>query len=592
MVVIETLTEAVENVAKAAAKIPGLEWLAERDLDDVPPEYGFADGKRAAELLGRRLYALMSNQAAMDQLIQLWNQWVADAGARAKRGYGPFKQLFVLLRDIRRWGAEDRIAATGILERWQEDVQVATQLSFEIEFWFRADTGRQQQAYAEVESLVTGLGGAMLDYAAIADIRYHAALVELPTQVIQQFIQDIQAGNYPPLLRSQGVMFLKPQAQSVFRPQPAQPVVFDWAQRPQAPLPPEGNPVLAVLDGYPTANHQALQGRIFVDDPDDFAQAYQPNQQHHGTAMASLVVHGDLNVAGPSLSRQVYVRPIFIPDALQNETLPRNRLLVDLVHRAIRRLFEAEGEQPAVAPSVRIVNLSLGNPEQPFDSEISPLARLLDWMSWKYSVLIVVSIGNRNAPIRLAAGWDALPDEELVSRVLQAIKADQYLRRPLSPAEAINCLSVGSVHADGSAQFVLGDRVNLLRNGRLPSPMNSVSSGFRRSTKPEVLLPGGRVLYRQVPGEGGQPSFEPTDSVQAPGVLTAAPGLAAMELGRVKHSCGTSNSAALASRCAALALERIFTHQIPLDCEPLTDRYFAVLLKALLVHGASWGGGG
>ena len=38
VVVIETLTEAVDNVAKAAARIPGLEWLAERDLDDVPPE--------------------------------------------------------------------------------------------------------------------------------------------------------------------------------------------------------------------------------------------------------------------------------------------------------------------------------------------------------------------------------------------------------------------------------------------------------------------------------------------------------------------------------------------------------------------------
>jgi hypothetical protein len=37
-------------------------------------EYGFADGKKATELLGRRLYALMSNQAAMDQLIALWNE--------------------------------------------------------------------------------------------------------------------------------------------------------------------------------------------------------------------------------------------------------------------------------------------------------------------------------------------------------------------------------------------------------------------------------------------------------------------------------------------------------------------------------------
>jgi hypothetical protein len=62
-----------------------------------------------------------------------------------------------------------------------------------------------------------------------------------------------------------------------------------------------------------------------------------------------------------------------------------------------------------------------------------------------------------------------------------------------------------------------------------------------------------------------------------------------MELNRVKHSCGTSNAAALASRCAALAFERISAQDIPADCDPLTDQFYAVLLKALLVHGASWG---
>ena len=102
-------------------------------------------------------------------------------------------------------------------------------------------------------------------------------------------------------------------------------------------------------------------------------------------------------------------------------------------------------------------------------------------------------------------------------------------------------------------------------------------------------MPGGRLLYRQNPGGNGQPVFEAADSFASPGLVSAAPGLAAMELNRVKHSCGTSNSAALASRCAALVFERISRQQIPADCDPLTDQFQAVLLKALLVHGASWG---
>ena len=99
---------------------------------------------------------------------------------------------------------------------------------------------------------------------------------------------------------------------------------------------------------------------------------YQAGQQQHGTAIASIILHGDLNGDGPSLKRRIYVRPIFHPDSFNlREITPPNRLLVDLIHRAIRRIFEGDGTQPAVAPTVRVMNLALGNPEQPFDREIN-----------------------------------------------------------------------------------------------------------------------------------------------------------------------------------------------------------------------------
>ena len=62
-----------------------------------------------------------------------------------------------------------------------------------------------------------------------------------------------------------------------------------------------------------------------------------------------------------------------------------------------------------------------------------------------------------------------------------------------------------------------------------------------------------------------------------------------METGRVGHSCGTSNATALASRYAALVHEKIMDLELPEDCDPLTDAHVAVLLKTMLVHGASWG---
>ena len=124
VIVLETFGTSVERVANAAAKIPGLEWLAERDLEDAQPQYGFQNEKDAAATLPVRLYALLTNQQAMNALLGLWEQWTQDANARAKQGYGPFKNLFIYLRDIRRWGPRDRIEATGILQRWLDEIAV------------------------------------------------------------------------------------------------------------------------------------------------------------------------------------------------------------------------------------------------------------------------------------------------------------------------------------------------------------------------------------------------------------------------------------------------------------------------------------
>lgn len=589
VIVLETLTGAVQDVAKAAARIPGLEWLAERDLDEVAPEFGFEDEQAPREMVPRRLYALMSNQQAMDPLLVLWRQWTQNPGQRAKRGFGPFKHAFALLRDVRRWSPADRIAETGVLECWREAVAIGAMTIFEVEFWFRSDPAKRQQAYGEVERLVQELGGQCLDHATIPEIIYHTALVEIPGRVVQEFLAEIQTGNYPLLLRSQGVMFFRARAQSAFGLRPLDEVGFDLEERQRDQDPADGSPIVAVLDGLPLENHRCIAGRVIVDDPDEHRARYQISRQQHGTAMASLIIHGDLHDDGPALRRPVYVRPVFLPDSFQGtrEITPPNRLLVDLIHRAIRRLFEGDGDQPPVAPTVRVVSLSLGDPDQPFDREMSALGRLIDWLSWHYKVRIVVSIGNRDLPITLDANWRVLSDDELVAAVLRSMWRERYQRRPLSPAEAINCLSVGAVHADACPAYDPGPRVDLLRGRRLPSPLNTVANGFRRSTKPEILLPGGRMLFREQPTNPTR--LDPVDSARQPGILTATPGIVPMEQNRVRYSCGTSNAAALASRCAALAYERISAIDLPDDCAPLDDEYYTVLLKALVVHGASWG---
>lgn len=595
VIVIETLAEAVENVAKAASQIPGLEWLAERDLEEVEPELGFQDEKDPEKRVPRRLYALFSNLQAMDELLGLWGEWQAEPAKRAKRGFGPFKHLFSHLRDIRRWGPQDRIADTGLLQRWQEDIDVKGaqgDCPFEVEFWFRSDPAKREQLAQEVQDAIAESGGEIIDHAVISEIRYHAILASLPANVVQQTLQLIADQRYTRLLNCEGVMFFRPQGQSMFELAPIERSDFNLAQRLADVLAPQGEPLVALLDGLPLENHSALQGRIIIDDPDDHAAHYEATQQQHGTAMASLIIHGDLNGSSPPLANPVYVRPILHFDALaQKEQSPPRRLLVDVIHRAVHRIFEPEGENPPSAPSVRIVNLSIGDPTQPFLREMSSLARLLDWLAWRYKVLFIVSAGNCNDPISITStcsDWRELSGNDLTLQVLTAMRSDQFRRLPFSPAESVNCLTVGAVHADDCPAYERGARIDLFPVGRLISPINTIASGFRRATKPEVLLPGGRMLFDPPVGDGADPArFTPSVTTNAPGQLTACPGTA-FETGRVSYSCGTSNAAALASRCAAVAAGVLSAYEVPPDCSPLDEASLAVLLKGILVHAASW----
>jgi hypothetical protein len=75
----------------------------------------------------------------------------------------------------------------------------------------------------------------------------------------------------------------------------------------------------------------------------------------------------------------------------------------------------------------------------------------------------------------------------------------------------------------------------------------------------------------------------------APGQVVAAPGTQPMALEQTVHTRGTSNATALATRCVAQIQERLEPLRQQPGGDQLATADLAVLLKCLLVHGASWG---
>ena len=252
-----------------------------------------------------------------------------------------------------------------------------------------------------VNNLINQNGGNLLGQCIIEEIAYHALLAELPRNRITEIINN----PITELVKCDNIMFFRPAGQMSSGEVPEVGDMENMEFAPPPPPAPEGDPVVAVLDGLPLVNHNALSGRVYIDDPDDYANDYSAAERVHGTAMASLVVNGDLLNPIPS-TKPVYLRPIMKPNVKdfnfpRSECIPDNVMPVDLIHRAVRRMFEGEGDQPPASPHVKIINLSIGDPSRHFIREMSPLARLLDLLSFEYQVLFIVSAGNHANPISL-----------------------------------------------------------------------------------------------------------------------------------------------------------------------------------------------
>jgi len=357
-----------------------------------------------------------------------------------------------------------------------------------------------------------------------------------------------------------------------------------------------GPPVVALLDGLPMQNHELLAGRLEVDDPDGWEAGYEAKDRVHGTAMASLILRGELDMAAAPLARRLYVRPVLRPDPTDNynarkhEHTPEDVLLIDLIHRAVKRICEGDAGGPPAAPTVRVINLSIGDDHRVFDRVMSPWARLLDWLAFKYRVLFVVSAGNDAGALTLAVPRDTLGGLTAQNRADHAfdhLLASSASRRLLAPAETINGLTVGALHADRSTPPQVAHRFDLFSAEGL-SPISRIGHGFRRAIKPDVLMPGGRILHRERFGaDPAQTVLETITAAAAPGHRVAVPPLAGRP-NTTAYCRGTSNAAALASRAAAQTYEvvEILRQQ---SANALPTNHDAVLLKALIAHGASWG---
>jgi hypothetical protein len=580
MVLVFETRGTIKDFFNAVIKFPELEWLAEFESDFEQDELFYYVGTNK-EIKGK-IFFIMSNHQGLIQLQSLWYNYYVP-GIPFQRGFTKWRDLFDLLYDVRPWGLKDRIEETGILLDWQQRINENQEIiPFEIELWFRTSPNQRLAARNNILQLIGEFEGQLLKETIIEEIAYHSVLVNAPIGIFSNLTDNTNISFF----KASDIMYIRPVGQcaiGIGLTEDSGISDNDINSVPQLP------PIIALLDGLPIQNHDKLANRLTIDDVDNFELNYPAVFRKHGTAMASIIIHGDINASTPPIKSFLYVRPVmkyFTDPNGGHEGIPENELTVDIFHRAVKRIFENEDGTPSEYKSVKIINISIGDPMRIFDNTMSSWARLLDWLSVKYNVLFIVSAGNCLEGIDFNLGINELRalcanPNNLTNTTIEHFFNGIRNRKIIAPAESINSLTVGAAHKDLSNGFPALNRLNIFNQDTLFSPISRFGLGYRRSIKPDLLMPGGRVLFNEPLGVS---TLRLNNAIVAPGIKVAAPSPTST-INNTSHTRGTSNAAAMLSHTAALLHETLSEDNIN---DAVTDEYFPLLAKSLLVHGTSW----
>lgn len=280
------VVDSVDDFYKAVCKSEGLEWLFDKESFDITPDENFYYDKDKSKSLSGKVYCIMSNQEAMEQILSCWKRYNDGESDVFAWGYSGLKNIFVNIKGVRTWNAVDRIQEKQVMEYWKESLEIDGNFSvpFEIELFYRQDEKKRIQSETVVILEIERLGGRIIDKCHINEISYHALLVDLPRNRIEELVNNYEQVQ---LVHIDDVMFFRPICQSAFN-------VYDDSVIEDTDsvelLEGTSLPVVGVFDGMPIQNHPLLRNRIIIDDPDGYESGYESKYRCHGTAMASLIL--------------------------------------------------------------------------------------------------------------------------------------------------------------------------------------------------------------------------------------------------------------------------------------------------------------
>ena len=111
-------------VKKLKDEYPAIEWLMELSDDSMENTddfyaIGSNEERDDSKRLTTKLFCVMSDKAALGQMMSLWQNYAADENYAFPRGLTGFREVFKHLKDIHKWGIQERVEDTGLLSAWR-----------------------------------------------------------------------------------------------------------------------------------------------------------------------------------------------------------------------------------------------------------------------------------------------------------------------------------------------------------------------------------------------------------------------------------------------------------------------------------------
>jgi hypothetical protein len=378
----------------------------------------------------------------------------------------PYAGFFDSIESLRVLGPEDRISdrlRETIEDRGDEELRV------DIECWHPEDVDLANAWLSDLAEAVSGADGRIVDRYIHNSAGLLLARAYLKANAIAEIAKlDIVA-----------------RLDVLPRPALTLPQLFgsDLDELPASIPPASGAPIVGIVDSGVRSAHPLLAGAILAADAIGTGLSEGQDQHGHGTMVAALIAHGDVEQAVTSglplrsICRIVSARVLDAQNQFPDDVLWEHEL--------------QDAIEWCVAQGASIVNLSVGDSSAVLSSRRQTrAAAVVDDLARRLGVTIIVAAGNVGPMDYLSNIADsmALTYPEELLRAPQARLTD--------PAPAMLALTVGAITmAEAATGLSARESVIRVPMGRpgWPAPFTRLGPGLAGAVKPELVERGGTL---------------------------------------------------------------------------------------------------